>query len=229
MHAKSRRPRSVLDEAYDSLKKSIVDGVYQPGQRLRALRVAQGLKISRTPVKEALARLEQEGLVRREPGSGYIVRGVSVGEIVNLYRVREVLEAEAAREALPNLTAAALDAMREALDFADELLAQKNYADFLRANRKFHNLIAAQSHNSVLQEVLANLDARFWSIGTIVVSRHPQRAQDIRRENRAILDALVGGDFKIVEKAVKAHVRGAASAVRLFIERETQHLFIVAA
>ena len=61
------------------------------------------------------------------------------------------------------------------------------------------------------------------------MSRHPQRAQDIRRENRAILDALVGGDFKIVEEAVKAHVRGAANAVRLFIERETQHLFIVAA
>lgn len=229
MHAKSRAPRSVLDEAYDSLKKSIVDGAYQPGARLRALRLAHELKISRTPVKEALARLEQEGLVRCEQGSGYIVRGVSVGEIINLYRVREVLEVEVAREALPNLTAAALQAMGQALDHADELLAGKRFADFLRANRKFHNLITAQSRNSVLQEVLANLDARFWSIGTIVVSRHPQRAQDIRRENRAILNALVGGDFKVVEEAVKAHVRGAANAVRFFIERETQHLFIVAA
>lgn len=119
--------------------------------------------------------------------------------------------------------------MREALDYADELLAQEQYADFLRANRKFHDLITAQSHNSVLQEMLANLGARFWSIGTIVVSRHPQRAHEIRRENRAILDALVGGDLKNIEKAVKAHVKGAASAVRLFIARETQHLFIVAA
>ncbi len=229
MHAKSRGRRNVLDASYDSLKKSIVDGVYQPGQRLRALRLAHQLKISRTPVKEALARLEQEGLVRREQGSGYTVRGVSVGEIINLYRVREVLEVEVAREALPNLTAAALEPMRRALDDADALLAEQRYADFLRANRKFHNLITAQSRNSVLQEVLANLDARFWSIGTIVVSRHPQRAQDIRRENRAILHALAGGDCKIVEEAVKAHVRGAANAVRLFIERETQHLFIVAA
>ena len=224
-----RRTRSVLDEAYDSLKKSIVDGVYRPGQRLRALRVAQELKISRTPVKEALVRLEQEGLIQREQGSGFIVRGLSVSEILNLYRVREVLEIEAAREAFPNLTPAALDAMREALDYADALLAQKLYADFLRANRKFHDLITAQTHNSVLQEVLANLGSRFWSIGTIVVSRHPQRALDIRRENRAILDALVGGDLKTIEKAVKTHVKGAASAVRLFIERETQHLFIVAA
>jgi DNA-binding GntR family transcriptional regulator len=229
MHAKRHHRRSVLDEAYDSLKRSIVEGAYRPGQRLRALRVAKELKVSRTPVKEALARLEQEGLVAREQDSGYIVRGLSVSEILNLYKVREALELEAAGEALPNLTDEAFDAMREALDRADDLLAQKKYADFLRANRKFHNLIVAQTRNSILQEVLSNLDARFWSIGTIVVSRHPQRVQDIRRENRAILDALIGGDVRIVDEAVKAHVRGAAANVRLFIENETQHLFIVAA
>jgi GntR family transcriptional regulator, vanillate catabolism transcriptional regulator len=229
MDAKTPRTRSVLDEAYDSLKKSIVDGIYQPGQRLRALRVAQELKISRTPVKEALVRLEHEGLIQREPGSGFVVRGLSVGEILDLYRVRELLELEAAREAFPNLTPAALAAMGKALDYADALLAQEQYADFLRASRKFHDLIAAQSKNTVLQEVLANLGSRFWSIGTIVVSRHRQRAQDIRSENRAILDAMASGDLRNIEKAVKAHVKGAANAVRLFIERETQHLFIVAA
>jgi DNA-binding GntR family transcriptional regulator len=217
------------DEAYDSLKKSIVDGIFRPGERLRALRLANDLKISRTPVKEALARLEQEGLVRREQGAGYIVRGLSVSEILNLYRVREVLEVEVAREAVPKMTAAALKAMREALDYADTLLASESYADFLRANRKFHDLITAQTGNSVLQEVLANLGGRFWSIGTIVVSRHSQRVHDIRRENRAILDALATGDIKVVEEAVRAHVRGAANAVRFFIERETQQLFIVAA
>jgi DNA-binding GntR family transcriptional regulator len=222
-------PRSVVDEVYDSLKKSVVEGVYQPGQRLRALRLAHELKVSRTPVKEALVRLEQEGLIRREEGSGFIVRGLSVREILNLYRVRDILEVEVAREAFPRLTPAALSAMRQALDDADALLAQERYPEFLRANRRFHDLITAQTGNSVLQELLANLGARFWSIGTVVLSKHARRAQEIRRENRAILDALGGGDLKAVEKAVKAHVKGAANAVRLFIESETQHLFIVAA
>jgi len=222
-------PKSVVDEVYKSLKRSIVENLYQPGQRLRALRVAQELKVSRTPVKEALVRLEQEGLIRREQGSGFIVRGLSVREILNLYRVREVLEVEAAREAFPNLTPAALSAMRGALDEADALLAQERYPDFLRASRRFHDLITAQTGNVVLQELLANLSGRFWSIGTVVVSRHAQRADEIRDENRAILDALAAGDLKAVEKAVKAHVKGAANAVHLFIENETQHLFIVAA
>lgn len=222
-------PRSVVDEAYNSLKKSIVEGVYRPGQRLRALRVANELKISRTPVKEALVRLEQEGLIRREQGSGFIVRGLSVREILNLYRVREVLEVEAARQAFAKVTPAALTALREALEDADKLLAQARYPDFLRASRRFHDLITAQTGNSVLQEILSNLGSRFWSIGTVVVSRHVQRAEEIRRENHAILDALGGGDPKAVERAVKAHVKGAANAVRLFVENETQHLFIVAA
>src|SRR5690242_16860952 len=92
MHAK----KGVLDRAYDRLKRSIIDGAYRPGQQLKVLRVARELGISRTPVKEALGRLEQEGLIKREPGSGYSVRGLSVSDILNLYKVREALEVEAA-------------------------------------------------------------------------------------------------------------------------------------
>jgi DNA-binding GntR family transcriptional regulator len=228
MHPEDAQPTHV-DKAYDEIKRSIVEGAYKPGQRLKALRVASELKISRTPVKEALARLGQEGLVRREAGSGYVVRGLSILDILNLYKVREALELEALREAMPNLTDESLRRMRAALDEADVLLKKRSYNEFLRANRRFHNLIVADSRNGVLQEVLSNLDARFWSIGTVVVSRNPARAEQIRRENRAILDALAGRDIRKAEKAVRAHVRGAAENVKLFIEREPQHLVMVAA
>ena len=228
MHPKSAS-RTTLDRAYEEIKRSIVEGGYKPGQRLKALRVAGELKMSRTPVKEALARLEQEGLVRREAGSGYIVRGLSILDILNLYKVREALEVEAVREAVPNLSEESLRRMREALDHADLLLKKKSYSEFLRANRSFHKLIVADSRNGVLQEVLSNLDARFWSIGTVVVSRNPARAEQIRRENRAIFDALGKRDLRNAEKAVRAHVRGATENVKLFIEREPQHLVMVAA
>lgn len=228
MHPKSAS-RTTLDRAYEEIKRSIVEGAYKPGQRLKALRVAGELKMSRTPVKEALARLEQEGLVRREAGSGYIVRGLSILDILNLYKVREALEVEAVREAVPNLSEESLRRMREALDHADLLLKKKSYNEFLRANRSFHKLIVAASRNGVLQEVLSNLDARFWSIGTVVVSRNPARAEQIRRENRAIFDALGKRDLRNAEKAVRVHVRGATENLKLFIEREPQHLMMVAA
>lgn len=220
---------SALDKAYERLKRSIVDGDYKPGQRLRALRLARELKMSRTPVKEALGRLEQEGLVRREINLGYIVRGLSVNEILGLYRVREVLEVEAAREAFNRIDDRALSEMMKTLEFAERLLKRRRFNEFLRANRRFHKLIVACTGNTVLEEVLNNLDARFWSIGTVVVSKYPQRSEEIRQENRAILDAFAARDSIQIEAAVKAHVRGAADAVKLFIEREPQHLLVVAA
>ena len=220
---------STQDKAYGYLKDAIVNGAYKPNQRLKVLQIAERLEISRTPVKEALGRLAQEGLVTRDLGSGYVVQGLSVREILDLYRVREVLEVEAAREALPNLNDQVVQEMRETLAQADKLLAQPHFNEFLRVNRKFHNIIVAQTQNKVLQQILSGLDARFWSIGTVVVSRHPQRAKDIRQENRAILDALIAGDVRRVEKAVRAHVRGAANHVRLFIEREPHRFYIAAA
>lgn len=220
---------STQDKAYDYLKHAIVSGAYNPNQRLKVLQIADKLNMSRTPVKEALGRLAQEGLVKRDLGSGYVVQGLTVQEILDLYRVREVLEVEAAREALPKLNSEVLQQMRETLDRADTWLEQRHFDEFLRVNRRFHNIMVDSTQNSVLRQILNGLDARFWSIGTVVVSRHTQRANDIRSENRAILEALESGDTKRVEKAIRAHVRGAANHVRLFIEREPHHLYLAAA
>lgn len=216
-------------KAYEYLKEAIVNGAYRPNQRLKALPIANQLGISRTPVKEALGRLEQEGLVKRELGSGYVVHGLSVRGILNLYKVREVLEVEAGREALPHLGDEAIRAMRETLVQADKLFQQGRFDEFLLVNRRFHNTIAKHTQNEVLQQILSGLDAKFWSVGTVIVRRHPDRAQRIRVENRAILDAIVSRDAKAMERSIRAHVRGAARYVKLVVENEPQHLFIAAA
>lgn len=220
---------SAVNAAYERLRKSLIDGAYRPGQRLKALRIASEFGISRTPVKEALSRLEQEGLVKREFDSGFVVRELSVSDILNLYRVRELLEVEAAREAIRNLSKDCLQQMREALKRADALYKQKRFDEFLRVNREFHSAIAAQSQNQILQEMLSSLNARFWSIGRIVVSRNPKRAEEIRRENYEILEALTSGDVNHAERAVRAHVRAAADNVKLFMKQEPRHLLMVAA
>src|SRR3954464_419687 len=97
------------ERAYRHLKSQILDLEYKPNDRITANEIAQHLKISRTPVREALGRLEQEGLGVSAGGWGYVVRSVSVKEAMDLYKVRETLEVEAAREALPNVTPALLE------------------------------------------------------------------------------------------------------------------------
>ncbi|MBI3041515.1 MAG: GntR family transcriptional regulator [Betaproteobacteria bacterium] len=212
--------------AYLFLKDRITGLAYKPNERLKALEIAKELGVSRTPVKEALGRLEQEGLVKRELGSGYVVQALSVRDIMNLYMVREVLEVEAAKEALPNLSEETSRQMTEILSGSQELLQQERYDEFLLANRKFHNAMAAATGNDVLKQILAGLNARIWSIGTIIVKRYPPRADEILFENRRILKALVSKDPVDLEQAVRAHIRRGGEHVRKFIEQEPHHVYL---
>ena len=214
------------DRAYLCLKERITNSIYPPNSRIKALQIANELGISRTPVKEALGRLEQEGLVKREGKSGYVVQALSVHDILNLYKVREVLEVEVAREAFAHVTPDLTKRMDVILSRAQSLLRRKRYDEFLLANRDFHNAMAAATRNAVLQESLSNLNARIWSIGTIIVRRYPPRADEILFENRRILKALVAKKPQDLEQAVRAHIRRGGEHVEKFIERESQHLYI---
>lgn len=214
------------EKAYLFLKERITSFAYKPNERLKALEIAKELGVSRTPVKEALGRLEQEGLVKRELGSGYVVQALSVRDIMNLYMVREALEVEVAQEALPNLSEEAARQMTEILNGSQELLRQKRYDEFLLANRKFHNAVAAATGNDVLRQILAGLNARIWSIGTIIVKRYPPRADEILFENRRILKALISKDPVDLEHAVRTHIRRGGDHVKKFIEQEPHHVYL---
>lgn len=214
------------DKAYVFLKERITSFIFRPNARLKALEIAKELGISRTPVKEALGRLEQEGLVKRELGSGYVVQAFSVRDIMNLYKVREALEVEVAREALPNVTEEMTLRMAKILSGAQALLREKRYDEFLLANREFHNAIAAATGNDVLKQMLAGLNVRIWSIGTIIVKKYPPRAAEVLFENRRILKALISRDPDDVGQAVRAHIRRGGEHVKKFIEQEPHNLYI---
>src|SRR3972149_3590005 len=98
--ARSVTPNS-QEKAYRFIREGIFGSEFKPDERLRAQELALRLGLSRTPVREALGRLEQEGLVRRDGGWGYVVRTMSLKEAEDVYKVRRVLELEAALEAMP--------------------------------------------------------------------------------------------------------------------------------
>lgn len=216
-------------KAYAYLKEQISSLRFRPNQRIKALEIADQLGISRTPVKEALSRLEQEGLVKRDLGSGYVVEAITGKQILDLYRVREALEVEAAREALPVMNNDILAALGKMLENSEPLLREERYDEFLRASRNFHNEIAAVTGNEVLRQMLAKLNDRIWSIGTIVVKKYPARAHEILLDNRRLLEALRSRDLSAVEHAVRLHIGGAGETVRKFMVTELHHLYFAAA
>jgi DNA-binding GntR family transcriptional regulator len=212
------------EKAYQYVKEAILGFQLIPGQRLVAADVAAALKVSRTPVREALSRLEQEGLVMRAGGWGYVVRRLTLTDVTELFKVREALELEAVTEALPNLDRFAFEQLQDALKLAAECSIPKagRPADagpgrFVALNRSFHNIIAAATRNELLRYMLSFINDRVQMIGAMTVEHNAQRADGILEENQAILDALKKKDAATARAAMRTHIRhGRDHAIRIF-------------
>lgn len=215
--------------AYEYIREEILSLRMRPNERLNTIELAARLGMSRTPVREALGRLEQDGLVRREAAIGFRVHALTLKEIVDIYRIREALEVEAALEALPHLTPETLDHLERPLLASAQMLEQDQYNEFILANREFHAQIVRLSGNVMLESIMSPIADRVRLIGAMLIQRHAARQREVLDENLAILAALRTGDPARVEEAVRAHVRRAREHAANLLARDHGQLFIAAA
>jgi DNA-binding GntR family transcriptional regulator len=208
------------DRAYRHLKESIVSLELRPGERLRAATIAKSLRISRTPVREALSRLEQDGLAARSSGWGYVVRTLTHKEIRDVYRMREALEVEAAQEAIETIDEEGLIELEQVLGRAENLLKRGRIADFRKATRQFHLTIARIADNEVLLRAVNAIDDKVRLIGALLFDRNQERGAESLSQNRATLEALTLRDPAAVEKAVRTHVQHARQSMLHGLRRE---------
>jgi DNA-binding GntR family transcriptional regulator len=208
------------DRAYEFIRSRILLLEYPAHSRLKALDIAEELKLSRTPVREALGRLEQEGLVNRDDGWGYVVRGVSIKDASDVYKVREALEIEAAREAIDRLNDGTVQELDQILTRSETALAQGKIPQFRANNKSFHARIAHVTGNKCLQQMLRTIQDRVFLLGGMVLDKRVERTAIIVKENREILEALAARDGRAAEKAVRAHVRGSWEAFRQYVMHE---------
>lgn len=147
--------RSLLrEDAYRAIRTAIVDGTFAPGERLHDNALAEWLGVSRTPLREALARLEQAGLVITKPGRYTIVSPLDTRAVRGAHAVTAAMQELAVREAVPGLSNAELDAMREAnARFAEALRAGDPDAA-IAADDDFHGVLVAAGGNQALRAVI---------------------------------------------------------------------------
>ncbi|GAA2279067.1 GntR family transcriptional regulator [Nonomuraea roseoviolacea subsp. roseoviolacea] len=147
--------RSLLrDDAYRAIRDAIVDGTLAPGERLSDGDLVEWLGVSRTPVREALARLEQAGLVRTKPGRYTIVSPLDVRAARAARSVTSAMHELAVREALPGLSAAELDAMRAANERFADALRRDDVEAAIAADDDFHGVLVTASANAAIRSVL---------------------------------------------------------------------------
>ncbi len=205
------------EKAYQYIKEAIIGFQLKPDQRLVAADLATALNASRTPIREALSRLEQEGFVARAGGWGYVVRGMQLSDLLDLFRVREALELAAIAEAMPNLDPATIVQMQKTLDKASKTRALPG--KFVALNRSFHNQIVSKTRNELLRYMLAFISDRVQMTGVMTVQFHAQRMSEILQENQAILRALAAGDVAAAQEAARVHIQQARARAVEILER----------
>lgn len=204
------------ERAYTWLRDRILNLDLRPNTALRTQAIAGEIGLSRTPVREALSRLEQAGLVAREGGWGYRVRSISYKEAMDVYRVREALEVEAVTEALPLLEEATIAHLRGCLDAAEEKLRQRRLKEFRENTRRFHRSIALATDNAFLISMLMTIEDRIHLLGAIMARYQGGHPQQSIEENRALLGALQRGDEAGAIAAVRQHVASAREVIARF-------------
>ncbi|WP_315901601.1 GntR family transcriptional regulator [Salipiger bermudensis] len=197
--------------AYALLLQEITSGRLEPGTRITETELAERLQMSRTPVREALRRLEAEGLVTHKPRVGVIVRQLSYSELMELYEMRWVLEGTAARLAA---RAASDVEIEELAAINDEMAACAGDGAALYAlNRQFHTTLIAAARNRYLVKSVRSIELTLQILGPTPL-REMRRAQEVIAEHAAVVEALRARDGAGAEAAMRAHM-DAAQRTRL--------------
>jgi DNA-binding GntR family transcriptional regulator len=196
---------TAVDAVYEVLRRSILDGELPPGHRLRSDVLANELKVSRTPVREALRKLETEGLVDASR-SGLVVRQSSEEDLVEIFYLREALEGTAARLAAENATRAEIDELHALFEDMEAVAARGDIALVRKLTGEFHLLVCRASHNKRLIQSLQGLldHVRQAQSSTLYM---PGRPADALKEHRALLRAIAKRDPDLAETLARQHRR----------------------
>jgi DNA-binding GntR family transcriptional regulator len=152
-----RRAEHLYGQAYEILWNKIISGEIVPRQRMSDIEWAKRLEVSRTPVREAMRKLEQDGVLEPLARGGYEVRAVRVGDLKRLYHCRAVLEGLAMLDAATRITQADAKALTGLVERTEKLIARKDFEAALRSNTEFHDRIVAFSDNGYLQHLLETI------------------------------------------------------------------------
>ena len=202
-----------VEEAYRYLKTRIMSADLPPGASLNELEIAAALGTSRTPVREAIRKLEQEGLVMRYPNRGAIVTKLSMNDVLEIWQLREILEPAACRLAADRIDRDALAGIESAfLDLRAREMGPEAYEAFLRADVGLHGLIVDSTGNAILRHVLEMLNERIVQVRVVTSPARVRRAVD---EHLAIVAALKAHDAQAAMEAMRRHLESARQSLVL--------------
>ncbi len=182
------------DNVYSSLRDAIVDGTLAPGERLRDTEIESWLGVSRTPIREALLRLERAGLVIAQPGRSTTVAPLDASSTVNAQQIAAAMHELAARLAVPSLTDEHIGLMRQANAAFERAVADQDVDAALDADDRFHDVFLTRSGNAMIAEVLETVTPLLRRIERLRFGSLSARESAV--QHREIIAASSSGDVE---------------------------------
>lgn len=197
--------KPIREIIYDHIRQAILDGLIKPGQRLVERDIAARFNASRTPVREALRKLETEGFIEYLPRKGVIVRGFNLEEIEEIYSIRKALECLAIRSAINKITDEQIKGLQGIVEQLEQLengsTAQTTYSGL----HEFDDVLINTADMPLLKSFLSMLKESLQRYRKINLSSLPRR-QSAVREHKEILQAVIDRDVERAEKLVCQHI-----------------------
>lgn len=210
--------KPLREVVFDSLREAIIGGVLRPGERLMEIQMAEELGVSRTPVREAIRKLELEGFVVMMPRKGAYVAGISLKDIADVFEVRVSLEALASGLAAERITGEELEELERILVRKAELITDGNLAAFVESDTQFHDSLYRCSRNQRLIQMLNNLQDEIQRFRSVSLA-FPGRMQEALEEHRKIVEAVAERNVSEAQAAAWEHIEKAENSLLEKIRR----------
>ena len=228
LKAVRRNEDTLVEQVYQTLRNRIITGKIAGGSRLVESALAEEMKVSRTPVREALHRLAVEGFLYSIPRAGYIVEEMSDYDIVDLFTTRLEIELLAARMAFEKITAVELERMELNLKMTDEKVESGHTKGLTELDVAFHNIIYKATRSRTMVHICQSLSDHSLKY-RISLIHIPEFARKTRDGHYEIFRAFVAKDFPRLEAAIRNHLQLAKEDILKMIERSRDEAFFSSA
>ena len=197
--------RPLREIVYEELKMQILKGQIVPGTRMMEVEMAEEMGVSRTPIREAIRKLEKEGLVTIEPRKGAYASQISTKDMVDILEVRQNMEGLAAYYAALRMNDEQKKKLADISDAYNKAVIENNMPDMIKFDTAFHHLIVEGSGNKMLVHMVEQLQELVLRFRYLYYDDF-RRAEKMPREHKMIYDAILNGDTEKARKAADVHI-----------------------
>lgn len=208
---------------FEALRQAIVDGVLEPGERLMEVQLAEDLGVSRTPVREAIRKLELAGFVMMIPRRGAYVADISLKDVADVFEIRGALEALAAELAAERASEEEIEQLERLLVEISQTIEKRDVEGLIELDTRFHDTLFKASRNERLGQILSQLREQIHRYRTQTLS-NPARMRVALEEHRGIVEAVADRNGELARRLAFEHIESAENSLMQlnFEERQTR-------